>query len=140
MQNADDLATPHTQCLVYATCWFRPIVSELLAAGPGFSCLTAVYEAFGTSYRLSLVALGPGPVPGGVVASCVELIRKSARGICISVSSLVFWFWFLFVPVVCCWVLVFDHAVLVQHGCILFCCSFCILTLSFYFQYTGPNH
>lgn len=32
MRNAEDLATPHTQCLLYATYWFRPILSELLGA------------------------------------------------------------------------------------------------------------
>lgn len=32
MRHAAELATPHTQCLLYATYWFRPIVSELLGA------------------------------------------------------------------------------------------------------------
>ena len=32
MRHASSLATPHTQCLLYATYWVRPILSELLGA------------------------------------------------------------------------------------------------------------
>jgi hypothetical protein len=45
----------------------------------------AVNEAGGTLCRV-VVGVGPGPFPGCVVFR-VEPIRKSARGICISVSS-----------------------------------------------------
>ena len=32
MRHAEDLATPHTHCLMFATYWFRPILTELLGA------------------------------------------------------------------------------------------------------------
>ena len=32
MRNAESLATPETECLLYATYWFRPILSELIGA------------------------------------------------------------------------------------------------------------
>ena len=32
MRHAKELATPHTQCFLYSTYWFRPILSELLVA------------------------------------------------------------------------------------------------------------
>ena len=32
MRKADSLATPETECLLYATYWFRPILSELIGA------------------------------------------------------------------------------------------------------------
>lgn len=32
MRHTKELATPHTQCLFYATYWFRPLLSELLGA------------------------------------------------------------------------------------------------------------
>ena len=49
-----------------------------------------------------LVALGPGPFPGGVV-SCVEPIRKSARGFAFRSLRLLFW---SLCPFVCCLFLV----------------------------------
>ena len=49
-----------------------------------------------------LVALGPGPFPGGV-ASCVEPIRKSARGFAFRSLRLLFW---SLCPFVCCLFLV----------------------------------
>ena len=32
MRRAETLATPETECLLYATYWFRPILSELIGA------------------------------------------------------------------------------------------------------------
>ena len=32
MRKAESLATPETECLLYATYWFRPILSELIGA------------------------------------------------------------------------------------------------------------
>ena len=32
MRRADTLATPETECLIYATYWFRPMLSELIGA------------------------------------------------------------------------------------------------------------
>ena len=31
-RRAESLATPETECLLYATFWFRPILSELIGA------------------------------------------------------------------------------------------------------------
>ena len=31
-RRAESLATPETECLLYATFWFRPILSELIVA------------------------------------------------------------------------------------------------------------
>ena len=35
MRRAETLATPETECLLYATYWFRPILSELIGAATG---------------------------------------------------------------------------------------------------------
>ena len=32
MRRAETLATPETECLLYATYWFRPILLELIGA------------------------------------------------------------------------------------------------------------
>ena len=37
MRQASELVTPHIQCLLYATYWVRPILSELLGAAQELS-------------------------------------------------------------------------------------------------------
>ena len=54
-RRAESLATPETECLLYATFWFRPILSELIVAAresaevnrkrcPQWPCQSGCYE------------------------------------------------------------------------------------------------
>ena len=46
-RRAESLATPETECLLYATYWFRPILSELKAMGMafgGFICIWGLHS------------------------------------------------------------------------------------------------
>ena len=54
MRHAAELATPHTQCLLYARYCFRPILSKLLDAisGPHFRTFSASNYCKGNTTRL----------------------------------------------------------------------------------------
>lgn len=76
MQHAKDLATPHTQCLLYATYWFRPVLSELLGAAT---------ELFDQNRERA---------PSGPVKVAVSAHERQTAGVCIAsrVSTLMAWF------------------------------------------------
>ena len=76
MQRAKDLATPHTQCLLYATYWFRPVLSELLGAAT---------ELFDQNRERA---------PSGPVKVAVSAHERQTAGVRIAsrVSTLMAWF------------------------------------------------
>ena len=78
-RRAESLATPETECLLYATFWFRPILSELIGAAK-------------ESADVNRERAPSGPVKVGVVTNQPHSRRHNGVDLVSGVSALLAWF------------------------------------------------
>ena len=72
MRRAETLATPETECLLYATYWFRPILSELIGAAT--ESATVNRDRAPSCLRVSACLLPPAPSLCLVLPACLVVL------------------------------------------------------------------